>query len=145
MNTQPAEKRDARRAALRSVSFEKVCSTCRQLKSQSEYTNHAGQRDGLFNECNACKALRKRRSVHSITKEELSKMMSISTCEMPSCGNELDWKKETHIDHCHKTGKVRAVLCRRCNTMLGHIEKNMHLVYPMLDYINEHKGGNEAA
>jgi hypothetical protein len=29
------------------------------------------------------------------------------------------------LDHCHKTGKLRAVLHRGCNAMLGKIENNM--------------------
>jgi len=28
------------------------------------------------------------------------------------------------LDHCHKTGRVRGVLHRGCNAMLGHIENN---------------------
>lgn len=37
------------------------------------------------------------------------------------------------LDHCHKTGKCRGVLCRGCNAMLGHIENNMarHLLSNM--------------
>jgi DNA-binding sugar fermentation-stimulating protein len=29
------------------------------------------------------------------------------------------------LDHCHKTGKLRRVLHRGCNSMLGKIENNM--------------------
>ena len=32
-----------------------------------------------------------------------------------------------YIDHCHKTGKVRAILCHPCNTALGYIENNLNL------------------
>lgn len=32
---------------------------------------------------------------------------------------------EAALDHCHKTGHVRAVLHRGCNAMLGHIENNL--------------------
>lgn len=29
-------------------------------------------------------------------------------------------KKNTHVDHCHKTNKFRGMLCRSCNQLLGH-------------------------
>ena len=32
-----------------------------------------------------------------------------------------------YIDHNHKTGKVRAILCHPCNTSLGYIENNLDL------------------
>lgn len=28
------------------------------------------------------------------------------------------------IDHCHKTGTIRGVLCHKCNTSLGWFERN---------------------
>lgn len=33
-----------------------------------------------------------------------------------------------YIDHCHKTGKIRAILCHPCNTSLGYIERNLDLI-----------------
>jgi len=40
------------------------------------------------------------------------------------CGCVLDIEnnsKNVHLDHCHKTGFIRAVLCRRCNTLEGEL------------------------
>lgn len=34
-------------------------------------------------------------------------------------------KRELSVDHCHKTGKVRGLLCFDCNTLLGKLENNM--------------------
>lgn len=42
------------------------------------------------------------------------------------CGSLLDLvnnSKNVHVDHCHKTGFVRAVLCRRCNSFEGKVNK----------------------
>lgn len=39
-------------------------------------------------------------------------------CAICGCYN-LSAKKVFSIDHCHKTGKVRGLLCSNCNTALG--------------------------
>src|SRR3990167_1449432 len=35
-----------------------------------------------------------------------------------------DSRKHIGVDHCHKTGKVRGPLCKRCNSALGWYENN---------------------
>lgn len=41
------------------------------------------------------------------------------------CGKEprKDSKKKWHVDHCHKTGKLRGILCNYCNPALAFYEK----------------------
>lgn len=42
------------------------------------------------------------------------------------------------VDHSHVTGKVRSLLCIRCNTTLGHIENDKRIVLGLMDYLNKH-------
>lgn len=42
------------------------------------------------------------------------------------------------VDHCHNTGKVRGLLCSRCNTTLGRIEESPQLLRAMFDYLHKH-------
>lgn len=46
--------------------------------------------------------------------------------------------KALAVDHCHKTGKVRKLLCTRCNQSLGRMEDSVDLLQAMIDYLNEH-------
>lgn len=39
--------------------------------------------------------------------------------------NELVMPEEAVLDHCHKTGYIRAVLHRGCNAYIGHMENNL--------------------
>lgn len=39
------------------------------------------------------------------------------------------------VDHCHDTGKVRGILCRRCNRSLGQLGDTTEHVRRLLDYL----------
>lgn len=43
------------------------------------------------------------------------------------------------VDHCHKTGKVRSLLCGSCNITLGLIKENPDTLNKMINYLCYHK------
>lgn len=45
--------------------------------------------------------------------------------------------RHRHIDHSHGTGKVRGVLCHRCNTLLGFARENITTLYRAASYLRE--------
>lgn len=48
------------------------------------------------------------------------------------CGESLD---DLHIDHCHDTGRVRGLLCRRCNTGLGSFGDSIEGLEKAVSYL----------
>jgi len=130
--------------ALREVCYEKVCRECRRLLPSHMFPKKPNSCDSLVPYCRDCCSRRHRKRQYGLTDEMLDEMLAVETCQMPGCGRKLGKGPHTHFDHCHKSGKLRAVLCSRCNHMLGHIEKNTHLVQPMLDYIAKHKADDES-
>jgi len=43
------------------------------------------------------------------------------------------------VDHCHKTGKVRSLLCYNCNSSLGLLSENIETLKEMIKYIEFYK------
>jgi hypothetical protein len=42
---------------------------------------------------------------------------------------------ELCVDHCHTTGAIRGLLCRTCNTGIGHLRDSPELLRRALDYL----------
>jgi hypothetical protein len=42
------------------------------------------------------------------------------------------------VDHCHQTGKVRQLLCTRCNSGIGHLQDSVTLLRRAVDYLSKH-------
>jgi len=41
------------------------------------------------------------------------------------------------VDHCHKTGKVRGLLCHNCNRALGLLQDNAAILRKAAEYVSE--------
>jgi len=46
--------------------------------------------------------------------------------------------KKLHVDHCHKTGKIRGLLCQNCNTGLGQFKDNINNLENAIKYLKNH-------
>jgi hypothetical protein len=52
------------------------------------------------------------------------------------CGIEINkLKRNLAIDHDHKTGKVRGLLCFRCNVTLGRFDDDIELFNKIINYL----------
>lgn len=45
--------------------------------------------------------------------------------------------RDLAVDHCHKTGRVRGLLCTRCNHAVGHYEEHPEVFNLIVKYLQE--------
>lgn len=78
--------------------------------------------------------------IFGITHEEYERIHKEQNGLCAICGkSEIIDDKHLAVDHDHKTGKIRALLCTRCNLAVGRLEANMEYTNRLLGYIK--KGG----
>jgi hypothetical protein len=53
------------------------------------------------------------------------------------CG--ADVKEDPVLDHCHDTGTVRGILCRRCNTGMGMLQDDPELLKNAIEYLTQYE------
>lgn len=57
--------------------------------------------------------------------------------------SEKETGKKLHVDHNHKTGKVRGLLCTRCNTAIGKFKEDPEIIKRAIAYIERWNNVNK--
>lgn len=72
------------------------------------------------------------RRAYGITVEEADRMKSQNDGKCYICNKATT---RLNIDHCHKTGIVRGVLCSACNLFIARINDDPEVAQRMVDYL----------
>jgi hypothetical protein len=80
-----------------------------------------------------------------ITLEDYDKLLAKQNSKCAICGLVNGVKPDSrgrvtqllHIDHCHKTNKVRGLLCRQCNVGLGSFRDSPQLLLQASEYLTK--------
>ena len=145
----------------------KWCPTCKVEKPLSAYTIvKSGKRKG--HPAGACKDCRtelhktrkrndpsiyeriewpcKLKRLYGLTVEQYDNILSEQKGRCAICGSEssqsrsykLVGRAKFSVDHCHTTGKVRGLLCTKCNRALGLMNDSIESVLRMAEYLKKH-------
>lgn len=96
--------------------------------------------------CRECARLaqqRRRLREYGITVEDYDALWLAQNGLCALCGNPETQTRKGNVkalavDHCHATGKVRALLCHACNCALGYLRDDPTLIRSAAAYIESH-------
>ena len=74
---------------------------------------------------------------YGISLLEKANLFEEQNCSCAICGTaEPKGRHKTfHVDHCHKTGNIRGLLCHSCNTALGHFKDDPDIIHKAWIYL----------
>lgn len=75
--------------------------------------------------------------VYGIDKNDYELMMVSQGNLCAICKTSETGKRRTHfvVDHCHKTGRVRGLLCWKCNVGLSHFKDDKNILLTAIVYL----------
>jgi hypothetical protein len=104
-------------------------------KKTSEWVKRRRRSDPDFKQrVNAAGVRYKLKYKYGLTQEQLQSMVRAQKCRCFTCDKETD----LNIDHCHKSGTIRRLLCRNCNLILGLAGDNPDIIERLAAYLRDH-------
>lgn len=87
--------------------------------------------------CLAC-AGHNRRKKYGLRREDFARMHDDQGGRCAICARDFKDNSDTCVDHCHASGKVRALLCRRCNRGIGLFRDHAPTIELAAAYLKAH-------
>lgn len=133
---------------------ERECNTCHKVKLVIEF-HKAGINNGYQQYRGDCKECRKEwhknnpapvrawslKTNYGISMEDYDNMLKSQGGVCFLCGEPEKQRKHLAVDHCHRTGKVRGLLCTTCNVGLGNLKDDPEILEKAAKYLRSHANG----
>ncbi|MFN2595408.1 MAG: endonuclease VII domain-containing protein [Actinomycetota bacterium] len=124
-----------------------ICPDCGLDKSPEEFPGNKRTKTGRATYCKPCHNARNRETVkrlygdsrhyhyrrkYGIGLDDYNRMVAEQSGLCPICRK----RPAVHVDHNHKTGKVRAILCEKCNGGMGLFREDLRVMRNAIRYLN---------
>lgn len=137
----------------------KRCTKCKVEKPLSEFHSSKTNSDGFSYFCKVCKRKQERQRLPTLQDRRganLSKKYGwdlftynlvlqdqggcCAICQRPEADSQ---NGVLHVDHCHETNMVRALLCGDCNRGVGCFHNNSDALKAAADYVIKYREKHE--
>lgn len=110
-----------------------ICLLCKRLANRKDHNKHKVR-------VKLQSRIYKLRVKYNLTLEQFNKILLLQDKKCALCLRTFtkSIKYRCEIDHDHKTGKVRKLLCHKCNSGIGYFKDDVIIFKKIVNYLEEH-------
>lgn len=146
----------------------KICTKCKHIKALVAFSPQSGGYLGRLSRCKLCVAASMRRyrdnnrvehnkkavawcavnkkrvrgyslkRKYGVSRSRFDSMLMAQDGVCAVCHRLNTFGRELCVDHNHKTGRVRGLLCHRCNTAIGFFGDDSNVIARAISYLAKH-------
>ena len=110
-----------------------TCKACRKAYSKRKYAARTEEEKAAEKLQDRDRVIRRK---YGLSAEDFAAKAEAQGWTCGICSTNLRGAgRQLQVDHCHKTGKVRALLCGPCNRALGHMRDDPARLRKAADYV----------
>jgi len=114
----------------------KTCKRCEKSLCSDKFIKNKSVIDGLNGWCKDCSKDSSLSHKYSITLSEYNDLLSKQEYKCKICLTDNPGGKGAFVvDHCHKSGVIRGLLCNHCNTGIGKLHDDAKLLLRAANYV----------
>jgi hypothetical protein len=121
------------------------CPGCKQAVPHEDYARNSASPSGFGSSCKPCQRAASNeaywRRVYGLSRDDVRVMRADQDDKCAICGAE----SPQHLDHDHATGRIRRLLCQRCNHGLGLFRDDPKALHAAAYYVQFHTSRQEVA
>ena len=134
----------------------KTCNKCQEVKPFDAFDRRNGGRNGYRAECKTCRAAKVRewhqahpdkvknnnlKSNYGITIDDYKLLLEThnNLCAICKLAPTATYKSSAslNVDHDHTTGRIRGLLCNKCNSGIGFFQESPELLGRAVIYLTQ--------
>ena len=87
--------------------------------------------------------LYQKKSKYGLNENDYTHMFDVQNNRCAICDSEFTENLKGFVDHCHKTNKIRGLLCTKCNSLLGMANDNIEILLKAIEYLKKYDKNNK--
>jgi Recombination endonuclease VII len=110
------------------------CPRCREVKDPADFAVRLGMKPRRY--CSDCHYVYTAARRYGVTESEIRELFERNQWRCTICRKENNSvNKRLNVDHDHKTGAIRGLLCDNCNQVLARSNEDVKILQSAIDYL----------